>query len=195
MFTSRAEHRLLLRQDNADIRLTEKGYELGLATNDRYQIMISKQEKSQQLLKYLKDTTFKQSEINHSLATLNQSPIKDRTSLYQLLKRPGLSIQSLATLHDSIQIDSVYEKDQQFNAEIEVKYETYLLREQENSERLKNLDGRFIPDAFNYQQLSSLSSEAKEKLSKIKPSTLGQASRISGVSPSDISILMVFLNK
>ncbi|MEQ8239536.1 MAG: tRNA uridine-5-carboxymethylaminomethyl(34) synthesis enzyme MnmG [Cyclobacteriaceae bacterium] len=195
MFTSRAEHRLLLRQDNADIRLTEKGYQLGLATQERYDLMLFKKTRSQQLLGYLKETTFKQSEINEQLARLNESPIRDRTSLYQLLKRPGLSIDTLATLHNSITFDTLYDDHHKLNAEIEVKYETYLLREQENSERLKNLDGRYIPDTFNYHQLSSLSSEAKEKLTKIKPSTLGQASRISGVSPSDISILMVFLNK
>lgn len=195
MFTSRAEHRLLLRQDNADIRLTHKGYQLGLASQDRYDVMLNKKYGTHELIEYLQKTTFKQSEINDSLAKISQSPIRDRTSLFQILKRPGLSINDLSQLHANIDFDNSYDDDQKFQAEIEIKYETYLQREKENTEKLKNLDGRFIKDNFDYSIISSISSEAKEKLNKIRPSTLGQASRISGVSPSDISILMVFMNK
>lgn len=195
MFTSRAEYRLLLRQDNADIRLTHKGYELGLATQERYDIMLNKKSGTEKLSAYLKKTTFKQSELNENLKKINETPIRDRTSLHQLLKRPGIKIDNLSLLHDSIEIDSTLDNDQKLSAEIEIKYESYLLREQENSEKLKNLDHKNISPSFNYHQLSSLSSEAKEKLDKIRPATLGQASRISGVSPADISILMVYMNK
>jgi tRNA uridine 5-carboxymethylaminomethyl modification enzyme len=195
MFTSRAEYRLLLRQDNADIRLTHKGYKLGLATQERYDIMLNKKSGTEKLSAYLKKTTFKQSELNENLKKINETPIRDRTSLHQLLKRPGIKIDNLSLLHDSIEIDSTLDNDQKLSAEIEIKYESYLLREQENSEKLKNLDHKNISPSFNYHQLSSLSSEAKEKLDKIRPATLGQASRISGVSPADISILMVYMNK
>jgi tRNA uridine 5-carboxymethylaminomethyl modification enzyme len=195
MFTSRAEYRLLLRQDNADIRLTHKGYELGLATQERYDIMLNKKSGTEKLSAYLKKTTFKQSELNENLKKINETPIRDRTSLHQLLKRPGIKIDNLSLLHDSIEIDSTLDSDQKLSAEIEIKYESYLLREQENSEKLKNLEHKNISPSFNYHQLSSLSSEAKEKLDKIRPATLGQASRISGVSPADISILMVYMNK
>jgi len=195
MFTSRAEYRLLLRQDNADIRLTHKGYELGLATQERYDTMLNKKSGTERLSAYLKNTTFKQSELNENLKKINETPIKDRTSLHQLLKRPGIKIDNLTLLHDSIEIDSTLDNDQKLSAEIAIKYESYLLREQENSEKLKNLEDKNINPSFNYHQLSSLSSEAKEKLDKIRPATLGQASRISGVSPADISILMVFMNK
>jgi tRNA uridine 5-carboxymethylaminomethyl modification enzyme len=195
MFTSRAEYRLLLRQDNADIRLTHKGYKLGLATQERYDIMLNKKSGTEKLSAYLKKTTFKQSELNENLKKINETPIRDRTSLHQLLKRPGIKIDNLSLLHDSIEIDSTLDSDQKLSAEIEIKYESYLLREQENSEKLKNLEHKNISPSFNYHQLSSLSSEAKEKLDKIRPATLGQASRISGVSPADISILMVYMNK
>ena len=196
MFTSRAEFRLLLRQDNADLRLTEKSFKLGLATKERYQQMLSKRESTKELIASLKGIQLKPLEAQEGLTKLSSAPIKDKTSLYTLLKRPELNMNDLRLISPQVeQLLNNNSLEVLEQAEIQIKYETYIDREKQNSEKMSKLENLKIKDSFDYHQLISLSSEAKEKLSKIKPATLGQASRISGVSPSDVSILMVYLGR
>ncbi len=196
MFTSRAEFRLLLRQDNADLRLTEKSFKLGLATKERYQQMLSKRESTKELIASLKGIQLKPLEAQEGLTKLSSAPIKDKTSLYTLLKRPELNMNDLRLISPQVeQLLNNNSLEVLEQAEIQIKYETYIDREKQNSEKMSKLENLKIKDSFDYHQLISLSSEAKEKLSRIKPATLGQASRISGVSPSDVSILMVYLGR
>ena len=196
MFTSRAEYRLLLRQDNADSRLTPLAYELGLATEARYEQCMNKMHTTKRLVNDLKQKKYKPNDMNPLLAVMNLAPIKDTSSLHQLLKRPEISLQTLSDLNPDIgQFLSPISTHIKEEAEIQIKYETYIEREQENALKMISMENRLIHPEFDYSQISSMSLEAKEKLKNIKPSTLGQASRISGVSSSDISILMVYLNK
>lgn len=196
MFTSRAEYRLLLRQDNADLRLTEKSHQLGLATEARYQQMVHKREQTSQLTDFLNLTQLKPKEANDSLANLDSSPIKDKSSLYTILKRPEISIPDFQIFSKDIEDEiNSYSGEITEQAEIQIKYKTYIEREQANSEKLNNLENVKIKPSFDYTKLPSLSAEAKEKLIKIKPETLAQASRISGVSPADVSVLMVYLGR
>lgn len=196
MFTSRAEYRLLLRQDNADLRLTPIGREIGLATEERYELTMEKMHGTKTLINDLKQKKYKPAEINPKLEAIKSAPVKDKSSLYQLLKRPDLTLQSFVALDDTFQdYLTKVNSEVQHQAEIQVKYETYIQREKENSEKLANLDNKKISPEFDYQKITALSAEAREKLLKIKPSTLGQASRISGVTPADVSILMVYLAK
>ncbi|MEM6735219.1 MAG: tRNA uridine-5-carboxymethylaminomethyl(34) synthesis enzyme MnmG [Bacteroidota bacterium] len=196
MFTSRAEFRLLLRQDNADLRLTEKGYKLGLSEEKRYNHMLSKKKATSQLINELKSIHFKPQEASSFLKKLSSAPIKDKSPLYTILKRPEIQLSDFKIFSSSIK-DTLnkYSLEAIEQAEIQVKYETYIEREKQNSEKMQNLESLKIKKHFNYQQINSLSAEAKEKLSFVKPETLGQASRVSGVSPSDVSVLMVYLNK
>ncbi len=196
MFTSRAEFRLLLRQDNADLRLTSKAHAIGLASDKRHEATLNKMHQTKRLINDLKHKKHKPAAFNPMLAQIESAPIKDTSSLYQLLKRPDVSLTKL------MQIDQGFKEYAQSidpyvleQAEIQIKYETYILRERENAEKMSSLENKKINPQFNYHQISSLSSEAKEKLLKIKPETLGQASRISGVSAADVSVLMVYLNK
>lgn len=195
MFTSRAEYRLLLRQDNADIRLTPLSYKIGLASETRYNLTMLKIKNTSSLINDLKQKTYKQQEINAKLEALGTAPIRDRSSLYQLIKRPDLTIKQVMALDDDPAFVTKYNAEVLEQAEILIKYETYIEREQVNSEKILSLDEHKINPDYDYHSIISISSEAREKLTKIKPSTLGQASRISGVSPSDISILMVHLGK
>ena len=196
MFTSRAEYRLLLRQDNADIRLTPISYKIGLATKERYQNTIDKIESTDKLINHLKKVQYKPLDVNDKLQSINTAPIKDKSSIYQLLKRPDLDLNKLQEIDSNIKnIYSEYKIEVIDQAEIQIKYETYIERERENAEKMIALDKQQINPEFDYKKLTSLSSEAREKLLKIKPTTLGQASRISGVSPADMSILMVYMSK
>jgi tRNA uridine 5-carboxymethylaminomethyl modification enzyme len=196
MFTSRAEFRILLRQDNADIRLTPLGYQLGLASTKRMNNVKRKEEALNNLMKDFKQYKFKPQEINQGLQGLNTAPIKEKTSVYQLLKRPELSVYQLVNMSNGLS-DSLsnYSVDTTEQAEIQIKYETYINKEKKLAEKIQSLDQYKVNPDFDYAQITALSSEAREKLKKVKPSTLGQASRISGVSPADIAILMVFLGK
>ena len=196
MFTSRAEFRLLLRQDNADLRLTEKAHNIGLATDSRLQHTANSINQIASLSQYLSTTTLHPQQSQEALQSVGTAPIKDRTSLEQLLTRPEISIQSIQGLHSTIS-ESInqYPTHIQEQVQIQTKYKTYIEREQKQSEKLLQLEEQRINPDFNYSQLKSLSIEAIEKLSHIKPHTLGQASRISGVSPADISILMVHLGR
>jgi len=196
MFTSRAEYRLLLRQDNADLRLTPLSYQIGLASEERYEQAMNKMHQTKCLINDLKQKKHKPLAINPTLERHGTAPIKDTSSLYQLLKRPDLSIHKLTDIDpDLIEYISKYESSVIEQAEIQIKYETYIQRERENAEKMASLDQQKINPEFDYSTITSLSAEAREKLLKIKPTTLGQASRISGVTPADVSILMVYMNK
>lgn len=196
MFTSRAEFRLLLRQDNADIRLTEKSHNIGLADNDRLEQVNKKIRETEELKSYLETTKFKPNDVEDKLASLSSAPIKDKSSLSTILKRPEISIYDFKIFSkEAEEILNEYNSEIIEQAEIQIKYQTYIQREQENSQKMNNLENLRIHKSFDYNKLTSLSAEAKEKLLKIKPETLGQASRISGVSPSDVSVLMVYLGR
>ncbi len=196
MFTSRAEYRLLLRQDNADIRLTEKSYEVGLASQERYDKVISKKKELQYLINDLKQKRVAPDDVNIELANLNTSAIKEKTTYAQILRRPNIKIDDLKILDENINhYLSKYDDHVLEQAEIQIKYEAYIDRERRNSEKMETLEGLKINPDFDYNKIPALSSEAKEKLLNLKPATLGQASRISGVSPADVSVLMVYLGR
>ena len=196
MFTSRAEFRLLLRQDNADLRLTEKSHKIGLANDSRYNQMCNKKESTEELITQLNTIKIKPDDASSALNHLASAPIKDKSSLSTILKRPELKLLDFKLFSTDIEnVINQYPLEIVEQAEIQIKYETYIERERENSEKMTNLENLRIKKSFDYGQLSSLSAEAKEKLTKIQPETLGQASRISGVSPSDVSVLMVYLGR
>ena len=196
MFTSRAEYRLLLRQDNADQRLTPKGHALGLASNQRLALLEAKVDDTAALQRYLKSEKILPSEANTYLAQRGTAIISEKTSLAQLLKRPQLAIDGLPHLSENIKTSlKEYPRDVQEQTEIVIKYESYIQKEEQQSKKQLSMDTLPLKNELNYQKINSLSSEAKEKLTKFRPSTLGQASRISGVSPADISILMVYLGR
>jgi tRNA uridine 5-carboxymethylaminomethyl modification enzyme len=195
MFTSRAEYRLLLRQDNADLRLTPLSYKLGLAKEERYQQAIDKSKSTSQLINDLKQKKYKQQILNPKLENIGSAQVKDKSSLYQILKRPDLDIDTVIALTENATFSNKYTQEVLQQAEIQIKYETYIEREKQNSEKMMNLENHKINPDYDYTKITALSAEAREKLLTIKPSTLGQASRISGVSPSDVSILMVYMGK
>jgi tRNA uridine 5-carboxymethylaminomethyl modification enzyme len=196
MFTSRAEYRLLLRQDNADIRLTEKSYEVGLASQERYDKVISKKKELQYLINDLKQKRVAPDDVNAELENLGTAAIKEKTTYAQILRRPNIKIDDLKILDENINhYLSKYDDLVLEQAEIQVKYEAYIDRERRNSEKMETLEDLKINPDFDYNKIPALSSEAKEKLLNLKPATLGQASRISGVSPADVSVLMVYLGR
>lgn len=196
MFTSRAEFRLLLRQDNADLRLTEIGYQLGLASHERYQTMLDKRSQTEEIIKQLEKIKLEPEEIQPMFDALEKQGIKEKTSIYRLLTRPEASLPLLMQYSQELKDFLTHKKKEAAEqAEILIKYKSYLDKEQENAQRFKEMETTGISPSFDYSAIPAISNEAKEKLSTLKPSTLGQASRISGVSPADISILMVYLKK
>ncbi len=196
MFTSRAEFRILLRQDNADLRLTEKGHRLGLASDQRLENMIDKKQDTAKLINDLMQKKVVPEEINETLASFNTATIKEKVAVHKLLKRPEISITHLMEFDSELRdYLKKYPREILDQAEIQIKYDTYISKEKQIAEKMTQLDDQRIDPNFDYRKISSLSSEATEKLLKIKPATLGQASRISGVNPSDISILMVYMSK
>lgn len=196
MFTSRAEFRILLRQDNADIRLTEKGHKLGLASDERLENMLNKKKDVARLLNDLQQKRVEPGDANDNLTSLNSAPIKQRIPVIGLIKRPELGINNLKDLNDDLK--TYLEKYHQHvleQAEILIKYDNYIAKERQLADKMEQLEDKKIRKDFDYESIKALSSEAKEKLKTIKPQTIGQASRISGVSPADVSVLMVYLSK
>jgi tRNA uridine 5-carboxymethylaminomethyl modification enzyme len=196
MFTSRAEHRLLLRQDNADERLTPLAFDLGLINEERLNKVKEKIENSKKIISLTKELSVSQENANPILEELKTSHISQSFKLYVLLGRPQVNINDLRRM--SPEFDSFlnqFDKETIEQAEIKVKYNSYFEKELEIVEKMKRMEDKDINPEFNYHNLQSLSKEAREKLMKVKPKTLGQASRISGVTPSDISVLMVYMSK
>ncbi|MDX1629708.1 MAG: FAD-dependent oxidoreductase, partial [Fulvivirga sp.] len=195
MFTSRAEFRILLRQDNADLRLTEKGHQLGLASDEQLDQMMDKKNAVNHIINDLQQKRV-EPDINHTLNELNTATITQKIPVFGLLKRPELSIFDLKKFNQELaDYLNRYDDDVLQQAEIQVKYKAYIEKEYELAEKMEQLDAKKIRNNFNYDEVKALSAEGREKLKKVKPKTIGQASRISGVSPADISILMVYLSK
>ncbi|MDI9879039.1 tRNA uridine-5-carboxymethylaminomethyl(34) synthesis enzyme MnmG [Flectobacillus longus] len=196
MFTSRAEYRTLLRQDNADIRLTERGYNIGLASDERLQKVKAKKETTAQLVNELKHKKVKPAEVNEKLEAIGTAPLKEGTSLLNLLRRPNVTLAEIKNLSEEIsEYLEQYPEETLEQAEINIKYESYIEKEQQMVDKMQKLEDLAIPTDFDYSRLSAISIEGRQKLSKIRPATIGQASRISGVSASDISVLMVFMGR
>ena len=196
MFTSRAEFRLSLRQDNADLRLTALGHALGLASEERFEKMNNKKSETAKLVNDLKQKKFSPDAINAGLERLETASITEKISAEKLLKRPQLGIKELATLSDDLaEYLTKYPNEVIEQAEIQIKYESYLEKEQLMVEKLANMEDFKITPTFDYLGITALSNEGRQKLHKIRPETLGQASRISGVSPADLSILTVYLGR
>jgi tRNA uridine 5-carboxymethylaminomethyl modification enzyme len=196
MFTSRAEYRILLRQDNADLRLTEIGHSIGLASDERLEKVQTKKEHINHLLQQLKKAKLDPAMVNDGLTQFNTSTIDEKASVAHLLKRPQLSIKEIKALStETRELLDKYSIEVQEQVEISIKYESYIDREQKLAEKIGTLEDFKIKSDFDYDRVKALSSEAREKLKKIKPETLGQATRISGVSPSDISVLTIYLGK
>ena len=196
MFTSRAEHRLLLRQDNADIRLTKKGYDLGLASKERLEVVNKKIKASAEIVNFFNQKSTSPEIINPYLNTISSSDVNQKLKLAQILRRPKTSIHEIAEYDNHVK-DFVKDHNEEHiqQAEISIKYESYIKKEEEHAQRMIDLENIKILPRINYDDMKTLSNEAREKLNNIKPDTLGQASRISGVSPSDISVIMIHLGR
>ncbi|WP_276132923.1 tRNA uridine-5-carboxymethylaminomethyl(34) synthesis enzyme MnmG [Polluticoccus soli] len=196
MFTSRAEFRTLLRQDNADLRLTELGYKLGLAKEDRVALVREKKEKIEKIKALLAEFPIEPAQVNDFLEANESTPLIERARAMKLLLRPGIGLKELMTAIPSLE-EAINENDQLVleQVEIQVKYDVYIEKEKELVKKMATLENLTIPESFNYDKLTALSMEARQKLTKIKPGTLGQASRISGVNPSDVQILMVYMGR
>jgi tRNA uridine 5-carboxymethylaminomethyl modification enzyme len=196
MFTSRAEYRILLRQDNADLRLTRKGHEIGLADNSRLEKLDEKIALVEQLLQKTKDIRLPPESINPALVAINSSEIREPQTIAQLLRRPEIGLTELKRLNSFLGITlNTYTLEIQEQVAIRLKYESYIEREQKMAEKIESLSNYIIKTDFDYDRVKALSSEGREKLKKIKPETIGQASRISGVNPSDISVLTIYMGK
>jgi tRNA uridine 5-carboxymethylaminomethyl modification enzyme len=196
MFTSRAEYRTLLRQDNADLRLTEKGYEIGLAGNERVEAVRKKKRQTEEIISKLNATKLTPDEINGPLEAIGTAPIREKVTIAQLLRRPQISIDQLIQASPVVtELLAEYDNDSVQQAEINLKYDSYIEKEMLLVEKMNKLEHLAIIDNFNYDVVTSLSFEGREKLKRTRPSTIGQASRISGVSPSDISVLMLYIGR
>jgi tRNA uridine 5-carboxymethylaminomethyl modification enzyme len=195
MFTSRAEYRLLLRQDNADIRLTQKAFDLGLAKEDRLQRVQDKVAQSEELESFLRETSLKPGVINPILETIESSPVDQAYRAAQILTRPNMTLEKLDEIDFINEVSSTYDDEVREQAEVNIKYRGYIEKEKENVAKLNRLENIKIPEDFDYTKISSLSSEAKQKMSNVRPKTIAQAGRISGVSPADINVLLVYLGR
>ena len=198
MFTSRAEHRILLRQDNADRRLTKKGYDLGLATKERYLKYQEKESKVRNIINFINSESISPGQINTTLTEKNTTPLKQKVKLSTVLLRPQINLGALIAGNKKLQkFVSEHNIDKEIleSAEIQIKYEGYIKKEEEIARKLDKFESIILKENFDYNSLQSISTEAREKLTKLKPKTIGQASRISGVSPSDINVLLVFLGR
>ncbi len=192
IMTSRAEYRLILRQDNADIRLTELSYKLGLASKERYDKFMAKQEKIKDEIERLKKKEVYPGDVKEYLEEMNTSPLKNKISLFELLKRPELTYSSLERVDDEMPKLAQHEITQ---LEVQIKYEGYIGKQLAQIERFKRLEKKQIPEGINYLEIDGLRIEARQKLDAIRPMSIGQASRISGVSPADINVLLIYLEK
>jgi tRNA uridine 5-carboxymethylaminomethyl modification enzyme len=196
MFTSRAEFRTLLRQDNADMRLTEISYRLGLASQERMDMLLKKKAAVEELKSLLQQISLEPEAVNDYLNSVYSSPLLLKQKVAQLVLRPGVDLDSMMkaipSLKDQLQ---VYSQDVIEQAEIQIKYDTYIEKEKELVAKMSQLENLMIPENFNYDKLVSLSTEARQKFTRIQPRTLGQASRISGVNPSDVQILMLYMGR
>ncbi|PJJ64537.1 tRNA uridine-5-carboxymethylaminomethyl(34) synthesis enzyme MnmG [Chryseobacterium geocarposphaerae] len=195
MFTSRAEYRLLLRQDNADIRLTQKAFDLGLAKEDRLQRVNEKVAKSEELENFLRETSLKPGVINPILESIESSPVDQAYRAAQILTRPNMTLEKLDGIDFINEVSSTYDDEVREQAEVNIKYRGYIEKEKENVAKLNRLENIKIPEDFDYTKISSLSAEAKQKMSNVRPKTIAQAGRISGVSPADINVLLVYLGR
>jgi tRNA uridine 5-carboxymethylaminomethyl modification enzyme len=195
MFTSRAEYRITLRQDNADERLTPKGLELGLAKQERIRLLEEKQKNTRALLHYFENNNIETTTANNILSEKNTSPITEKQRYKRFLLRPEISMADIKNIPDIQALIESCDHDAVQSAETHIKYESYIKKEQEMADKLQRLEEIKIPSQFDYHKLTSLSTEAREKLHNIKPQTLGQASRISGVNPADISVLLVYFGR
>ena len=197
MFTSRAEYRMLLRQDNADQRLTAASHSLGLASDERLAACDLKYKQSQNLITFLKTQSILPAEINPVLTTKESALIKQSGKADKILSRPNINLEDLkncSSVESYISTNNLSEEVQD-QAEIQIKYSGYIQKEKNNADKLNRLESVKIPKDFDYKKLKSISAEALEKLNKIKPETISQASRISGVSPNDISVLLVYMGR
>jgi tRNA uridine 5-carboxymethylaminomethyl modification enzyme len=193
MFTSRAEYRLLLREDNADIRLTEIGHCIGLATNETYQKVTGKKAKTSMLITLLeREQITPTPEITSKLESIGSAPVRNQTSLAQLLRRPEISVSDIATFSEEVKL---YDPDVALQAEVEIKYAGYIDRQMEMVERFRKIENVGLPEDLDYSDIKGLSREVREKLTKIKPQSLGQASRVAGITPAAISLLSIYLRK
>jgi tRNA uridine 5-carboxymethylaminomethyl modification enzyme len=198
MFTSRAEYRILLRQDNADERLTRKGFEIGLAGKKRLMKLKEKEKNIDKIIEYLNRKSVKPEEINPFLMMKGTSEIKQKVKAVNIASRPQIGINELLKeLNEEKKLLKKDEKHEEVEeaAEIRIKYEGYIQREKIIAEKIKRLEKVRLPDDINYSELISISTEGRQKLSKIRPENIGQAGRISGVSPSDINILLMYLGR
>jgi len=196
MFTSRAEYRILLRQDNADIRLTPKAYELGLASKERLNRVEQKMQASKLITNYFKQTSAEPETVNTYLASVDSAPINQKVKYFSILSRPNISIVALSNSDPELNLFlKNFDSECIEQAEILMKYEGYIFKEQEMVDKQNRLESLELHHILDYKNIPSLSAEAKDKLNKVKPKTIGQASRISGISPADISVLMIYMGR
>ncbi|MCM1005553.1 MAG: tRNA uridine-5-carboxymethylaminomethyl(34) synthesis enzyme MnmG [Prevotella sp.] len=200
MFTSRAEYRILLRQDDADMRLTPLGYEIGLATKERYDFMLSKKQQRDNLLEFCKSYKVKADSVNKALTQIGSTPLNGGIRLIELLSRPGVDFSILTPCLPALQKQIAQIEEQRRDeiveaAEILIKYSGYIEREKQQADKIRRLEYVKLPRNFDYSTINAISTEARQKLAKIRPATMAQASRIPGVSPADISILLLLLNR
>ena len=197
MFTSRAEYRTLLRQDNADFRLTPMSYKIGLASSERLRLMEEKKQKSDAFIRFFKKSSVAPEVINPILKAKDSATVKQSDKLFKPLSRPNITMQDVQQIEAVSSYIEAHNLDHEVlqQTEIQIKYAGYIAKEKNNADKLNRLEGIKIPEGFDYTKLKSLSFEAKEKLSAIKPVTISQASRISGVSPNDISVMLVYMGR
>jgi tRNA uridine 5-carboxymethylaminomethyl modification enzyme len=196
MFTSRAEYRLLLRQDNCDVRLTPLAHEIGLASDERLVKVEAKKKNYEKIMAFFKNNSGEPSVLNPFLESIGSAPLTQKWRYFNILSRPDISIENISQNDRSVMgFVSSFQKEEIQQAEILMKYEGYIERERENADKLKRLEDLKINPDFNYDSLGSLGAEAKEKLKKFRPSSIGQASRISGINPADISVLLISMGR
>ena len=196
MFTSRAEYRILLRQDNADERLTRRSYEMGLADRYRYDLLCKKQEDCAEFIEFIRHTIVHKGEIDGWLESIGSSALHEGCKISDLILRPQVGIKALAEVVSELKAKMDHLSDEVIEScEIQIKYAGYIKREQIEAAKLQRLDQIRIPDAFNYEEVQSLSTEARQKLSRIRPKSIGEAQRIPGVSPNDVSVLLVLMGR